>query len=182
VGEAVRVASCKRIALAFVLSVSGVLGAAELPDAPSSTVSAAPRMATVSRPNVRERFWTPRAKWELGGQVALRAADIVLTCRLIAAGGYEQWLPVKSCAGVAAWIAGGQLASTVAQWALWRRGRRSRQLAHWLPWAGMAQSAAGISWTGLHGSWHPRRGVRYQTTDPSCYLDWNGERYITRCR
>jgi hypothetical protein len=170
--------------LALVLSVSTLSAVAELPDAPSVNLASgrdivARQADSPARPPAP--FWEHQRKLTTVAGVGLRVVDITLTCRTLRAGGREQWLPVKSCGTVAAWILVEHGVQLAGEWVLWHRGHR--RASRILAWQGIGQSAAGIAWTAAHGGrWKPKVGERYPVAGGSeCWLDWTGERYVTRC-
>jgi len=173
-----------KIALAVVLTgLCGLMAAEELPEAPSS-LAVRPASMTQNRPRLqRERFWDHGQKAQFSVTLGIRVADAALTCHTIAAGGREDWLSVHSCAGTSAWILGGQVTQTVAQWLLWKAGHR--KLSRWLGWVAVAPNVAGIAYTVKHqGSIRaPQIGDSYPTPldGKPCVTSWDGSRWVTRC-
>jgi hypothetical protein len=88
------------------------------------------------------RFFDKQARWTAAGSAAVFATDAAVTCRNLANGGHEDWLPTQSCAGVSAWMAGNFATQQMAAYWLHRRGHhRLERLVERFSASG---SAAGI--------------------------------------
>lgn len=73
----------------------------------------------------------------------VRLADTIKTCRSIAHGGVEDWIPTQSCAGIAAWQAGSVGLALGVGWLFHKHGHHT--LERITPWAGTGASAAGLA-------------------------------------
>jgi len=179
--------SCRTVLLAVLAgalcsSVTVPEAVAELPDAPSVSLSARQGIPRDTRPVLR--YWSPDAKRALTFSLAARATDAALTCRNLTAGGGERWLPVHSCAGTAVWIMGGQASQSLVAWYLWRAGHR--RLARVVSWAGAAPNVAGVAYTLAHGKSTrvPRVGDTFSTpiAGQPCVTVVTGTGLQTRCK
>jgi hypothetical protein len=133
--------------LVTLLLLSAPLFGQHLPDAPSATATT-PTATAVGSAMPAHRFLNRPAKFALAGSAALVTADAVLTCRHLAAGGREVFLPTQSCAGVTAWLAGSFAAETGIAYLLHRTGHhRLERLAEI---AAGVSSASGIGYTAAH--------------------------------
>jgi hypothetical protein len=143
----------------FLLLFSASLLAQDLPEAP-------------------HKFWDSRQKITFALTSGIRAADIAVTCRAISNRGSEHWLPVKSCGGVAAWIAAGQFGQVSFQY--WLHKTNHHRLERIAPWISVAPNSLGIGWTLTHKDpWTPRVGDTLR--GGGCTGTWNGSRWITAC-
>ncbi len=73
----------------------------------------------------------------------VRVADTIKTCREIAHGGVEVWIPTQSCAGIAAWNAGSVALALGIGWIFHHYGLH--RLERLTPWVGTGASAAGLT-------------------------------------
>jgi hypothetical protein len=117
---------------------------AEAPDAlleASTTLMVAP----VSQPQVvpEHKFWDRQQKLALAAHSAVRLADTIKTCRELAHGGVEDWIPTQSCGGVAAWNAGSVGVALGIGWLFHKYG--FHRLERITPWLGTGASAAGLT-------------------------------------
>ena len=87
------------------------------------------------------KFWDQQQKLALAAHSAVRLADTIKTCRELAHGGVEDWIPTQSCAGIAAWNAGSVGAALGIGWLFHRYG--FHRLERITPWIGTGASAAG---------------------------------------
>ena len=88
-------------------------------------------------------FWDRQQKVALAAHSAVRLADTIKTCRELADGGREVWIPTQSCAGIAAWNAGSVGVALGIGWLFHRYG--FHRLERITPWVATGASAAG--WT-----------------------------------
>ena len=89
------------------------------------------------------KFWDRQQKVALAAHSAVRLADTIKTCRELADGGREVWIPTQSCAGIAAWNAGSVGVALGIGWLFHRYG--FHRLERITPWVATGASAAG--WT-----------------------------------
>jgi hypothetical protein len=94
------------------------------------------------------KFWDAQNTVSFAVTAGIRAVDIVESCRTIGQGAREAWLPVKSCGGVAAWIAGGQVTQTGFQF--WMHKAGHHRLERLVPWVAVAPNMAAIGFTITH--------------------------------
>lgn len=113
--------------------------AENLPDAPSATAKAQPSPST----------WH-ELRLPLTTMWATNAADIGITCSVLANGGHEDFLPTQSCGGAAAILVGERVAITGMAWILARKGHPN--LAKGLLWATTGSNGYAIGYTAMH--WH----------------------------
>jgi len=73
----------------------------------------------------------------------LRLADTIKTCRELAHGGTEDWIPVHSCGGIAGWQVGSVGLTLGVGWLLHKRG--NHRLERIAPWVGSGAAAAGLT-------------------------------------
>ena len=102
-------------------------------------------VAPASQPQIvpEHKFWDRQQKLALAVHGAVRLADTIKTCRELADGGVEDWIPTQSCAGVAAWNAGSVGVALGIGWLFHRYG--FHRLERTTPWIGTGASAAGLS-------------------------------------
>lgn len=109
-----------------------------IPDAPSAVAQPRP-------PSTWHQLRLPlTAMW------TTNAADIGLTCTMLANGGHEDFLPTQSCGGAAAILTGQRAAATGLAWILTSKGHP--KLAKALLWAATGSSGYAIGYTAMH--WH----------------------------
>lgn len=89
------------------------------------------------------KFWDRQQKLGFAADSALRLADTIKTCRELADGGREVWIPTQSCAGIAAWNAGSVGLTLGIGWLFHRYG--FHRLERLTPWVGASASAAGLT-------------------------------------
>lgn len=73
----------------------------------------------------------------------IRLADTIKTCRSIAHGGVEEWIPSQSCGGIAAWQAGSVGLALGVGWLFHKHGHHT--LERITPWVGTGASVAGLT-------------------------------------
>lgn len=102
-------------------------------------------VAPASQPQIvtEHKFWDRQQKLALAVHSAVRLADTIKTCRELADGGVEDWIPTQSCAGVAAWNAGSVGVVLGIGWLFHRYG--FHRLERITPWIGTGASAAGLT-------------------------------------
>lgn len=123
--------------LAFVL-LCHYCDAETLPDAPSA-------VAQERAPSTWHQLRLPLAvMW------ASNAADMGLTCSVLANGGHEDFLPTQSCAGAAAILVGERAAASGLAWVLVRKGHP--RVAKGLLWAATGSTGYAIAYTARHWS------------------------------
>jgi len=107
---------------------------------------APPMVAPVSQPKIlppEHTFWDRQQKIALAVHSSVRLADTIKTCRELADGGKEVWIPTQSCAGIAAWNAGSVGLALGIGWLFHKYGLH--RLERITPWVGTAASAAGLT-------------------------------------
>ena len=119
-----------------------------------ATAAAQPSTHFVVSETDTHALWDAYGKTALFVSTAARAADAALTCRNLASGGHEQWMPTQSCGGVVGLIAvgeAGQIAATA-----WLHHTQHHKLERIVPWVFTAGSLAafGYSASRVNGS-HP---------------------------
>ena len=102
-------------------------------------------VAPVVQPQVtsEHNFWDRQQKLALMVHGAMRVADTTKTCRELAHGGREVWIPTQSCAGIAAWNAGSVGVALGVGWLFHKYG--FHRLERITPWVGTSASAAGLT-------------------------------------
>lgn len=108
--------------------------------------SAEPLMVTpASQPQAAPAhdFWDRQQRLALMVHGGVRVADTIKTCRELAHGGVEVWIPTQSCAGVAAWNAGSVGLALGIGWLFHKYGLH--RLERITPWVGTSASAAGFT-------------------------------------
>jgi hypothetical protein len=113
---------------------------AALSETPSAFLKAS--AAPTAMPKQHE-FWDRQQKFALTVESSVRLADTIKTCRELADGGREDWIPTQSCAGVAAWNAGSVGVALGVSWLFHHYGRH--RLERIVPWVSTAASAAGLT-------------------------------------
>jgi len=89
------------------------------------------------------RFWDRQQKLGLAADGAMRLADTIKTCRELAHGGVEDWIPTQSCAGIAAWNAGSVGLALGIGWLFHHYGLH--RLERLTPWVSTGAAAAGLT-------------------------------------
>ena len=102
-------------------------------------------VAPASRPQTASAhdFWDRQQKLALMVHSGVRVADTIKTCRELAHGGMEVWIPTQSCAGIAAWNAGSVGLALGIGWLFHKYG--FHRLERITPWVGTSASAAGLT-------------------------------------
>ena len=101
------------------------------------------------RPHAVHKFLDLQGKIANSGNVAVATLDAVGTCRTLAAGGHEDWLPAQNCAGTTLLILGGAAADISIAYLFHRTGHH--KLERILEVVGTFDSIAGIAHTTTHG-------------------------------
>lgn len=110
--------------------------------APPSPPNALVRAAAPELP-VQHKFFDRQQLLALYVHSGVRLADTIKTCRVLAHGGVEQWIPSQSCAGIAAWQAGSVGLALGIGWLFHKHG--NHRLERLTPWVGTGASAAGLT-------------------------------------
>jgi hypothetical protein len=95
------------------------------------------------------RFFDKPGKIVNGANVSLAALDAVGTCRTLAAGGVENWLPTQHCAPASVLIAGGGVLDIGIAYLFHRTGHH--KLERIMEIVGCADSLEGVAYTTTHG-------------------------------
>lgn len=138
-----------RVKLASVVLLFGAAGAqcAPLPDSPTPKV-AHEQVLPFKRPG---QFLSRPIKIELGAMVGAAAFDMGQTCRNLANGGTERFLPTHTCGGAVAITAGFDAAALGGAWLLHRMHHDKLAL---VPMAFMSeQSLRAIVYSKQHKAW-----------------------------
>jgi hypothetical protein len=128
-----------------------------LPDSPEQTASlvaaraplmetpAALMVAPVVQPQLpaEHKFFDRQQVIALSVHGGVRLADTINTCRELAHGAVEDWIPTQSCAGIAVWQAGSVGLALGVGWLLHKHGHH--RLERIVPWVGTGASAAGLT-------------------------------------
>jgi len=96
-----------------------------------------------SEPPAPHRFFDRANVIGFSIHAAIRAADAAQTCVMLGRGAHESWLPIKGCAGIAAYSLSMVPAQIGTSYLLHRHGYY--RLEHWLPYFWAAPSAVGIA-------------------------------------
>ncbi len=99
--------------------------------------------ATTPKPKATDKFFNRANLLGFSVHAAIRAADAAQTCERLGNGVHEAWLPMKSCASIAAYSMSMVPAQIATSYLLHRRGHY--QLEKWMPYLWAAPSAAGIA-------------------------------------
>jgi hypothetical protein len=110
--------------------------------APAPSANALLRAATPSLPT-EHKFFDRQQLFALYVHGGVRTADTIKTCRSLAHGGVEDWIPTQSCGGVAAWQAGSVGLALGIGWLFHKTGHH--KLERITPWVGTGASAAGLT-------------------------------------
>ena len=111
----------------------------ELPETPALLVTP----ASQPQPKLEHDFWDRQQKFALVVHSGVRLADTIKTCRELAHGGREVWIPTQSCAGIAAWNAGSVGLALGIGWLFHKYGLH--RLERITPWVGTSAAAAGLT-------------------------------------
>lgn len=133
------------VAGVLALSASAQEAAApELGNRAASVAAANPliRPATLDAP-APHKFFDRQQLLALYVHSGMRLADTIKTCRSLAHGGVEDWIPTQSCGVVAAWQAGSIGLALGAGWLFHKHG--NHRLERLTPWIGTGASAAGLT-------------------------------------
>jgi len=150
-------ASAQEASLPQLAASSSPVSQTNLPDSPEQTASLmatrAPLMETptalmvapVAQPQIpaEHKFFDRQQLIGVYAHSGVRLADTIKTCRELAHGGVEDWIPTQSCAGIAAWQAGSVGLALGIGWLLHKHGHHS--LERIVPWVGTSASAAGLT-------------------------------------
>ena len=103
------------------------------------------------KPVAVHRYWDRTNKIEFAAGATLAAADMTQTCRNLAHGGHEDFLPTQNCGQAVAFTVGVYAAAEGVAYILHRTGHH--KLEH-VPVAYMAAaSTRGIVFSKIHGAW-----------------------------
>ena len=92
---------------------------------------------------IEHKFFDQQQRFALYVHSGMRTLDTIKTCRVLAHGGREDWIPSKSCGVITAWQAGSVGLSLGVGWLFHRTGHH--RLERITPWIATAASAGG--WT-----------------------------------
>jgi hypothetical protein len=120
--------------------VSGTPASDNMVSAP--TGNALIRAATPQKPE-EHKFFDKQQMIALYVHAGVRTADTIETCHTIANGATEMWIPMQSCAGIAAWQAGSVGVVLGIGWLFHKTGHH--KLERITPWVGTGASAAGLT-------------------------------------
>jgi hypothetical protein len=95
------------------------------------------------------KFLDLQAKIANVANLSLATLDAVGTCRTLAAGGVEHWLPIERCAPASALIADGVALDIGIAYLFRRTGHH--KLERIMEIVGSANSFAGVTYTTTHG-------------------------------
>jgi hypothetical protein len=112
------------------------------PTTPSSSQNALLR-AAIPKMATEHKFFDRRQLFALYVHGGVRTADTIKTCRSIAHGGVEDWIPTQSCGGIAAWQAGSVGLALGIGWIFHKTGHH--KLERITPWVGTGASATGLT-------------------------------------
>jgi len=99
--------------------------------------------------HVVHRFLDTKGRIAIAANLALTTLDVVGTCRTLAAGGHEYWLPTQHCAPASAWMLGGFAFDVSLAYIFHRTGHHKlERIAEVL---GPIDHVAGIIYTEGHG-------------------------------
>lgn len=110
--------------------------------APAPAGNALVRAATPEQP-AEHKFFDRQQLLALYVHSGVRLADTIKTCRSIAHGGVEDWIPTQSCGGIAAWQAGSVGLALGIGWIFHKHGHHT--LERITPWVGTGASMAGLT-------------------------------------
>ncbi len=136
----------KILAIALVMTMACAAFAQDAPQAlverslPSAVKSQPLTLAEAPAPH---KFFDHQQLLALYVHSGVRVADTIKTCRALAHGGVEDWIPTQSCGGIAAWQAGSVGLALGVGWLLHRHG--AHRLERIVPWIGTGASAAGLT-------------------------------------
>jgi hypothetical protein len=103
------------------------------------------------KPVAIHRYWDRANKIEFAAGASLAAADMTQTCRNLARGGHEEFLPTQNCGQAIAFTVGSYAAAEGVAYILHRTGHHKLER---VPVAYMAAaSARGIVFSKIHGAW-----------------------------
>jgi len=114
-----------------------------LPDFAPARQNAFIKAATPQLLPEPHKFFDRQQLLALYVHTGVRVGDTIKTCRELAHGGVEEWIPTQSCAGIAAWQAGSVGLALGIGYLFHRHG--NHRLERITPWVGTSASAAG--WT-----------------------------------
>ena len=117
--------------------------------AQSPFVAAKPTTIESKRASSPHRFLDFQGKIANGANLGLATLDAVGTCRTLAAGGVEHWLPTQHCGPASAFLAGGVALDIGIAYIFHRTGHH--KLERIMEIAGSADSLYGVAHTTTHG-------------------------------
>jgi hypothetical protein len=99
-----------------------------------------------------DHFFDTKGKIAIGVNAALTTLDAVGTCRTLAAGGHEHWLPTQHCAPASALMFGGFAFDISLSYVFHRTHHHKLERA--MEMVGSANSLSGVVYTTTHdGKW-----------------------------
>ena len=110
--------------------------------APAAAESQASQMGPTDQP-IEHKFFDRQQLLALYVHSGMRLVDTIKTCRELADGGREVWIPTQSCGGITAWQIGSIGLTLGVGWMFHKHGHH--RLERITPWLGTSASAAG--WT-----------------------------------
>jgi hypothetical protein len=108
-------------------------------------VTSGPALFRPTTPKLQpqRKFFDRRQLLALYVHSGIRLADTIKTCRSIAHGGVEDWIPTQSCGGIVAWQAGSVGLALGVGWLFHKHGHHT--LERITPWVGTGASVAGLT-------------------------------------
>jgi hypothetical protein len=103
----------------------------------------APYRAVAPEQPSQHKFFDRQQLLALYVHSGVRLADTIKTCRSIAHGGVEDWIPTQSCGGIVAWQAGSVGLALGVGWLFHKHGHHT--LERITPWIGTGASTAGLT-------------------------------------
>ncbi len=108
-----------------------------------------PKAVEYERISSSHKFLGLQGKIANGANLSFAMLDAVGTCRTLAAGGVEHWLPTQRCGTASALIAGGVALDIGIAYFFHRTGHH--KLERIMEIAGSADSLYGVAYTTTHG-------------------------------
>jgi len=112
-------------------------------------VAAKPAAIESKRASSAHKFLDLQGKIVNGANLSLATLDAVGTCRTLAAGGVEYWLPTQRCRSAGALIAGGVALDVGIAYLFHRTGHH--KLERIMEIVGSGDSFYGVAYTTTHG-------------------------------
>ena len=110
--------------------------------AEAEPVAHAPMVLPTQKP-LEHKFFDSQQRFALYVHAGMRTADTIKTCRVLAHGGREDWIPSQSCGVISVWQAGSVGLALGAGWLFHHTGHH--RLERITPWIGTAASAGGLT-------------------------------------